>query len=622
MHMFRRFLLGVILSTSTHAVAQQTANPLATLKHEHPRLYASPQRFAEMKNRIAANQLLNQWQGNLRQEADKLLTAPPSSYEIPDGKRLLATSRRVLDRVMLLAWMYRIEGHRKYAERAWRELEAAANFKDWNPSHFLDTAEMTHAFAIGYDWLYDVWTPAQRTTLRTAIIEKGLNQALKAYRGKQWWSSCHHNWSQVCNGGITTGALAIGDEAPELATEIVASAVRSVPLAMAEFAPDGAWPEGPGYWGYATMYNVAMIATLESALGTDFGLSAIPGFAETGAFPIYMSGPTGRSFSFADCHAGAIKSPVMFWFGTKFNHPEYAVHQLTQIHPQPLDLLWYDAKLAATPTPALPTAKYFRHVEAVSMRGAWNDPRTTFVGFKAGDNKANHSHLDIGSFVLDALGVRWGVDMGSDNYNMPGYFGSKRWTYYRLRAESHNTLVINPGQDPDQDPKATTAIVKFTTAQPSSSAVADLTAAYAKHAKSVQRGISLLNGHNVLVQDEITSKDQAADVWWFFHTGAEINLSADGATATLTSSPDSKKSPSVQLSVKLLSPAGAKFAVANAKPLPTSPNPSGQNENKNIQQLTIHLPATTTTRIAVLFTPLNTTTTAPTTPTLVPLAQW
>ena len=25
----------------------------------------------------------------------------------------------------------------------------------WNPGHFLDTAEMMHAVAVGYDWLYN-----------------------------------------------------------------------------------------------------------------------------------------------------------------------------------------------------------------------------------------------------------------------------------------------------------------------------------------------------------------------------------------------------------------------------------------------------------------------------------
>jgi len=31
--------------------------------------------------------------------------------------------------------------------------------------------------------------------------------------------------------------------------------------------------EGPGYWTYGTTYNVLLVAELESALGSDFGLS-------------------------------------------------------------------------------------------------------------------------------------------------------------------------------------------------------------------------------------------------------------------------------------------------------------------------------------------------------------
>ena len=60
------------------------------------------------------------------------------------------------------------------------------------------------------------------------------------------------------------------------------------------------------------------------------------------------------------------------------------------------------------------------------MRSDWLDPSAMFVGIKAGTNRVNHSHLDLGTFVLDALGQRWAVDLGGDNYNLPGYFGNKR----------------------------------------------------------------------------------------------------------------------------------------------------------------------------------------------------
>ena len=79
----------------------------------------------------------------------------------------------------------------------------------------------------------------------------------------------------------------------------------------------------------------------------------------------------------------------------------------------------------------------------VTMRSSWDDPNARFVGFKGGDNKVNHSHADLGTFVLDAMGYRWAMDLGPDDYNLPGYFGKERWNYYRLRTEGHNTLVVD-----------------------------------------------------------------------------------------------------------------------------------------------------------------------------------
>ena len=53
-------------------------------------------------------------------------------YEIPDGIRLLETSKRIQRRVAALALTYNIFGDEKYAQRGYAELEAACHFKDWN----------------------------------------------------------------------------------------------------------------------------------------------------------------------------------------------------------------------------------------------------------------------------------------------------------------------------------------------------------------------------------------------------------------------------------------------------------------------------------------------------------
>ncbi len=572
---------------------------LAKVRKEHPRLLATKADLERLRQLVQTDEQAREFYQRLKSQADRLWQEPPSRYEIPDGLRLLATSRRVLLRTYTLALLYRLDGDRRYLERAWRELEAAANFPDWNPRHFLDTAEMAHAFAIGYDWLFSDWTDEQRRILREAMVAKGLQPALGVYREKRWWSTARHNWNQVCNGGIGMAALALLDELPDLCGEILNHALQSLQIPMREFAPDGAWGEGPGYWNYATSYNCVFLAALETAVGTDFGLSQMQGFAETGLFPIYITGPTGRTFNFADGSDGTLRAPQMFWLARKFNRPVYAWYARSTASPHPLDLLWFDKQGNDPQTEGVPLDKYFRHVEVVTMRTAWNDRNAIFVGFKAGDNKFNHSHLDIGTFVLDAMGHRWAVDLGADNYNLPGYFGRQRWTYYRLRAEGHNTLVINPSQEPDQDPSAEAKILRFAFQPDRAFAIADLTNAYAKHgAEKVMRGILLdRKRREVVVQDEVTLK-QAGDVWWFMHTPAQVQLSEDGRTATLTQG-------EAKLQVVLLLPKDACFAVMDAQPLPTSPRPSGQNPNKGICKLAVHLKAIGSVRITIAFMPLQ-----------------
>lgn len=574
---------------------------LRTLHAGHPRLLAGPEDFQKLKQRTAADPRLEAWRGLLLLNAGNVISAPPSKYEIPDGLRLLSTSRRVVDRMLTLGMAWQLTGERRYPERAWKELTAAADFPDWNPRHFLDTAEMTYGFAIGYDWMFDAWTPEQRRILRAAMIEKGLKPALNVYRGQpkpsSSWNKARHNWNQVCNGGIGVGALALADEEPALAGELLSAGLNSIQLPMREFAPDGAWAEGPGYWNYATAYNVALLAALESALGTDFGLGQIPGFAECGTFPIYATGPLGRTFNYADAGDGTIRAPHLFWLARKFQQPDYAAYQRNVLREgSPLDLLWYDAALAGA-KPSLALDKYFRNAEVVTMRSAWNDSNALFLGCKAGDNKANHSNLDLGSFVLDANGVRWFVDLGADDYNLPGYFGSGRWNFYRMRAEGHNTLVLNPTNQPDQNPRAATKMVRFDSKSDRAFAVADLTPAY-KGAGAVRRGFAMLGRRQVLVQDEVTCP-QPAEAWWFAHTPAQIKLSADGRLATL--SKDGK-----EFVAEILAPADARFQVMDAVPLPSSPQLPKQNPNRGVRKLAIHVGNTKELRLAVLFRPVRT----------------
>ncbi len=542
---------------------------LSSLQVGHPRLIAKAEASVRVKKLVADHPQAKAIYAAIRRRADRYMKAPPAEYKLI-GPRLLHVSREVIHRVYALATVYRIEGDSRYARRAIDEMLQVAAFKDWHPSHFLDTAEMTHAVAIGYDWLYDVLTEEERATIREAIVEKGLRQAESFYTKQRWWVRSHHNWNQVCNGGITLGALAVADEEPELARSILRQACLSVQIAMREFAPDGACVEGPGYWNYATIYNVLMLAGLETALGSDFGLSSHPGFSTTGDFPIHMLGPTRRTFNFADAGDRQPKSPQLLWLAQKFNNPVYAWYEREYLAGEaPLDLWWFDER--GTGLGDMPTDRHFHKADVVLLRSRWNDPQAIFVGLKGGSNAVNHSHLELGNFVLDADGRRWAVDLGGDNYNLPSYFGSKRWTYYRLATEGQNTLLID---GKNQDPKAAAPITLFRSDPDRACAVADLSAAYAGNAETVRRGIALVDRRCVVVQDEICGT-AGSGITWQMHTRAEVEV--DGRQATLRLGDDT-------LRAEIVEPKEAAFAVASAAP------PEPQNANRGVRKLVVRLP--------------------------------
>jgi hypothetical protein len=105
---------------------------------------------------------------------------------------------------------------------------------------------------------------------------------------------CRHgdwNWVQVVNGGMTAAALAFADAGStaglvEAAARTFENATAAIKLAFNSYAPVGAWPEGPGYWGYGTRYALTASTMLSSATGSDLGLSEATGFEETGKFGI------------------------------------------------------------------------------------------------------------------------------------------------------------------------------------------------------------------------------------------------------------------------------------------------------------------------------------------------
>lgn len=592
---------------------------IGLVRSDHPRLIADEDRLAQVHAWVESDAGAAALQERLLVEADALLGEPTTVYEFTNGRSLLWPARQVKARVWMLALSYRLTQQCAYAERAVVELEAVARFPDWNPESFLSVAEMLNGFAIGYDWLHDYLDDQRRSTIAAAMIAKGLRPALEAYENGAGWTTATNNWQIVCVGGIAMASLALADVDPELTERLLQFGLRHVGPAIDQYAPAGAFPEGIVYWKYATKFLVQYIASLVSATGRDFGIADAPGLSETGAFALHMAGATGLSFNIADASPAQGGLPEMYWMAERYEHPEYAWwadEGLAAADPA-VAMVWYGLSDRAIPAQArLATDAVYEHVGIALSRSAWGSRTALFTGFRPGDNASSHGDLDMGTFVLDAGGVRWAEDLGKDSYSLPGYFGSQRWTYYRKRAEGHNTLVVSPGGGPDQVPTGRGKVIAHASSRDAGWTVADLSEAFADRGVDAwRRGVAMIDGRTrVAVQDEVQSSE-SVDAWWFMHTSATVEIAPDGRSTLLT------RDGCTLLARIADAPAGAVFSVMDARPLPTSPDPNGQATNEQ-SKLAIRVSGASAFTLSVVFDPVvDGAVTAPL-PETVPLGDW
>ncbi len=565
-----------------------------------PRILMDSDRLNEIRGLINTDEHFREWYVNVKQMADTALTTPVSQYELRDGERLLYVSRDVYNNTVYPAFVYLIEGGENYINRVWAELSAAAGFEDWHPMHFLDTAEMTFAFAICYDWLYDYWDEEQLQVIRTAIKELGLDAAMEAYDGSAeydssvygayhnriGWKNDASNWGLVCNGGIAVGAMAImNNENADYCADILEDAMRGIELPMSVYADDGAWLEGVGYWHYATQYLSYMMSSMENTLGSTYEYMESDGVKAAAQYLVAHTGPAG-TFNYGDCTETIVSAPELFYLSDFYEDSSIYSARLGMMERFGIDggiddILFCNPYIKNNEDSSLRYAR-FDSVGVVTATNSITSDMANYIAMKAGKVGVTHGDLDAGTFVIDALGERWVTDYGSDSYTLPGYFDwATRINYYRKRAEGHSTLVINPDSGADQRIGATAPITDFVSGENGMLAITDMSEVYSDDADSVKRAVSLFdNNSRFMVQDEITSQTPA-DVYWFLQTDKTVNIALDKKSITLSSG-------NKRLLMLLQSNSGtASFSVTAAKPLASSPKPTGQAANNEYMRICI-----------------------------------
>ena len=450
-------LCSLLLALSARGVV--TPDPVP-----HPRLLLGEGEQVRIQEALVSQPVLRQADDLILAYCDSVLEAPVLE-RVLIGRRMLSTSRDALKRIFWLSYAWRVHGKEAYADRALQEMEAVCRFRDWNPSHFLDTGEMAMAVGIGYDWLYDRLTPERREFFCAALREKAFTPAKDDQLA--WFYESPINWNPVCNAGLLFAALAIWDEHPIDAAFFVKRCIETNPQALAEYALEGSYPEGYNYWGYGTSFQIMLLSALQSAFGTDCGLLEADdgshpgaGLLASGTFMQMMTTPTGRCWSFYDAYPRGAMQYMQAWMARQTDDPgllwpelHKGMQNLCEERLFPMFLIEGSRlDLAGMQVPQRHTYRSGGTTPVWIYRSGWDSPDDIYLGVKAGLASSSHAHQDIGSFYFEADGVAWAADLGMQNYNSLESRGvdlwnmkqaGQRWEVFRIGPWSHNILTLD-----------------------------------------------------------------------------------------------------------------------------------------------------------------------------------
>jgi len=576
----------------TETTAQELENPFTAdyikenLQASKPRLGLNVGNEKQFLNQIASDPVTKNMYQALKKDALFILNEPLLERKL-EGRRLLGVSREMLYRMNCLAMLYRVEKDKAILQRINKELLAVSAFLDWNPSHFLDVAEMALAVSIGLDWTAGDLPMSTIEIAENALIEKAIDVSFEKGNSGRFFVT--NNWNQVCNGGLIAAAITIADRNPELAAKTLSRSMEGIPIALEKYVPDGVYPEGATYWTYGTGFTVATIAMLESAFGSDFGISKLEAFIKSANYKVQMNAPSGMYYDFADCGTNRDTNGdiILAWFATHTGNSSYFEKERFLM---PIDKMGKQSRLCGL---GLVWLSQFQPKNSTAEQKNWKgdgenpivvfrDKNQFYFGCKGGRATTSHGNMDAGSFIFEYNGVRWVSDMGNQNYNdleKEGFDlwnskqGGERWTLLTKNNFGHSTLSVNNELFyVDGDAK----LLHFEDGK-KPKAEFDLTPLYFGNVKSVKRTFLKDKANSVLITDNIIVAEKTEFVTWQLLTETDVEITKTGAVL---------KSDDKQVTIVNLSHPNIKFTVVSLDPPPLELD----KKMKGLKRLEIKIP--------------------------------
>lgn len=515
--------------------------------NSHPRIFANNRMLDRVQKEIKSGK-----NDDLLMMHSVLLETAEGELSSPDVRSDVYAAGPV---AVACTYAYRMLGEKRYLDRATEAVKYLCELSDWSPQHFLDVTQGAYACALFYDWLYDEISDDLKDmilhALTTKVLEPSVDLRYEHFLRKV------NNWNQVCNAGVVLASICLYDKEPELAkAAIKASIERNRPIASRMFAPDGIYPEGAGYAAYGAAWQLAIISSLKTSFDDDFGLLASPGLDCLGDFIVASTGPTGSAFNFSDNTLRNAGWPMLYTLADLYDKPYYLYPERLLSSEKnytyrglnscggllPMFIL-SAAHFSRKRIPEPPSTMFYGYgaQPLAVVRTGW-DRDAMYLAIKGGNPALGHSHLDVGSFVFDAHGMRWADDIIGHSYK---YYqehlvdrrnlwkktpDSPRWRLFRYNNLQHNTLTINSW---DHAVTGYAPLVEVVDHPCRRGASFELTNAFKGMTMRVMRTAVIADGSRLEITDDIhASEDDVCEIVWNMATPAKAEHVGDGILLT------------------------------------------------------------------------------------------
>lgn len=551
------------------------------------KLFFTPEVEKNLREKIKSDSLVRKSYLRMKANANEILTKPLIERRFV-GFRMRGTATSLHKRLSILSIVYRIDKDPEILRRIDAELLKVCDYPHWNPEHFLDIGELAFGVALAIDWAGED-LPAETVRLtKLALIEKAIIPSYDENGIRMAWVKGKNNWTAICHAGLIAASLVTADVDPALAAITIARGIDNITPVLADYYPDGAYPEGAHYYKYGTRFLIQISDIFISSFGTDFGIKKFPGLLESANYFYHITAPSGAYFNYADCNGGGNGKAGM-WFamntgnGLFFGKEEYKNLGNSKALLGGPNLIQYSQYTPQEVT-ELPLDWCGQGLNPLAVfRGEKEDPGQFYLAVKGGSASCSHGNMDAGSFVFELNGVRWIIDLGNQGYNQLNDLGltlgssvqtSDRWTLLTKNNYGHSTITVN---DALFKVYGYAPITEFKPDGKSEVSI-DLREMYGDNLLSAKRKFVKESNQSILIEDKIEVNERTEIITWTLMTIADVEPVENGAVL---------KKDGKELKLSILSPANSNISVVSLNPPPLYYD----KHVENLKRIEIKVPA-------------------------------